>query len=66
MDNVADIVEILDILSKCNRFYLTIRFMGENERQICRKLFHDLHARIGDDVFESTIELLKTSYGIEL
>ncbi|XP_076239509.1 dynein axonemal assembly factor 19 [Calliopsis andreniformis] len=65
-DNIMDILEILSILSKCNRFHLTIRFMCENEREMCTRLFHDLDARIGQDNVQlgDAIKLLRSSYRV--
>ncbi|XP_078037398.1 dynein axonemal assembly factor 19 [Augochlora pura] len=48
-DNVASIVEILSVLSKCDRFSLTTGFMGEKEKKSCGQLFERLIERANQD-----------------
>ncbi|XP_076672790.1 dynein axonemal assembly factor 19 [Andrena cerasifolii] len=67
-DDNESVIEILSILSKCNRFDLTVCFMEETERETCIRLFHDLLASTPhqDEHLRDAIKLLGLSYEIVL
>ncbi|XP_054003708.1 coiled-coil domain-containing protein 103 [Hylaeus anthracinus] len=64
--DIECVVEILTVLSECNRFCLTACFMGENERATCTRLFRELLARGKDVLLKNTIKSLGLIYGIVL
>lgn len=68
MNNIEFIVDILCILSKCNRFYLTINFMKQNEKEMCAQLFHDLfkNGEYQNEEFKDTIKKLALHYEVVL
>ena len=67
-DNVEFIVNILCTLSKCNRFYLTVSFMKQDEKETCAQLFRNLHdsAWCQNETFKNTIESLALLYEVVL
>ncbi|XP_033192712.1 dynein axonemal assembly factor 19 [Bombus vancouverensis nearcticus] len=67
-DNIEFIVDILCTLSKCNRFHLTVSFMGQNEKEMCTQLFRNLliNAVYQDEIFKDTIKSLALLYEVVL
>ncbi|XP_043261974.1 coiled-coil domain-containing protein 103 [Colletes gigas] len=67
-DDIEPVVDILTVFSECNRFCLTVCFMGENERATSTRLFHDLLARAEcrDERLKNAIKSLGLTYGIVL
>ncbi|XP_015430632.1 PREDICTED: coiled-coil domain-containing protein 103 [Dufourea novaeangliae] len=65
-NDIDSVVEILRVLSKCNRFQLTLHFMGDSERKTCMQLFQSLiiHAEHRDKQLIEAIESLGITYGI--
>ncbi|XP_076655869.1 dynein axonemal assembly factor 19 isoform X3 [Halictus rubicundus] len=65
-DNIENVVEILSVMSRCNRFSLTINFMGEKEKSTCRRLFDRLIERARDrhHFLVDAIESLRITYGL--
>ncbi|XP_031845249.1 dynein axonemal assembly factor 19 [Nomia melanderi] len=63
---VETVVQILSVLRKCNRFGLTVSFMGEKERTACNQLFRRLidSAKHGNRHLEHAIESLKSAYKV--
>ncbi|XP_012341177.2 coiled-coil domain-containing protein 103 [Apis florea] len=68
VNNIEFIVDILCILSKCNRFYLTMNFMKQNEKEMCKQLFHDLlkNGEYQNETFKDTIKKLALHYEVTL
>lgn len=68
MNNIEYIIDILYILSKCNRFYLTMNFMKQNEKEMCTQLFRDLfkNAEYQNEAFKDTIKKLALYYEVVL
>ncbi|XP_076629415.1 dynein axonemal assembly factor 19 [Colletes latitarsis] len=67
-DDIDPVVDILTVFSQCNRFCLTVCFMGENERATSTRLFHNLLARAEcrDERLKNAIKSLGLTYGIVL
>lgn len=68
VDDITSVVELLGILSACNRFDLTVRFMTRDEKSTCERLFRQLRlkGRSPDGSLENTIRSLATKYRVEL
>ncbi|XP_043801875.1 coiled-coil domain-containing protein 103 [Apis laboriosa] len=68
VNNIEFIIDILCILSKCNRFYLTMNFMKENEKEMCTQLFHNLfkNGEYQNETFKDTIKKLALHYKVVL
>lgn len=68
VDDVTSVVELLGILSACNRFDLTVCFMTGDEKSTCERLFRQLRleGRSPDGSLENTIESLAAKYRVEL
>lgn len=68
MNDVTSITELLNILSTCNRFDLTICFMTKNERSICEQIFRQLQLKGGsqDKELENAIKSLTIKYQIKI
>lgn len=68
MNDVTSIIEVLSILSTCNRFDLTICFMTKNERSICEEIFRQLQLKgtLQDKSLKSAIESLAVKYRIKI
>ncbi|KAF3427514.1 hypothetical protein E2986_09553 [Frieseomelitta varia] len=66
-DNIEFVVDILCTLSKCNRFYLTVSFMKQDEKGICTQLFRNLaSAACQNETIKNTIESLALLYEVVL
>lgn len=68
LNDVTSIIELLSILSTCNRFDLTICFMTKNERSICEQIFQQLQlkATSQDKSLKNAIESLAVKYQIKI
>ncbi|XP_050450487.1 coiled-coil domain-containing protein 103 [Cataglyphis hispanica] len=68
LNDVTSIIELLSILSTCNRFDLTICFMTKNERSICEQIFQQLQlkATSQDISLKNAIESLAVKYQIKI
>lgn len=67
VDDVESIIELLDILRKCNRFDLTLLFMSEKEQSTCQQLFQQLQLKeSSQDKSKSAVESLAAKYQINL
>ncbi|XP_011637452.1 coiled-coil domain-containing protein 103 [Pogonomyrmex barbatus] len=68
MDDVTSVVELLDVLSACNRFDLTVCFMTRDEQSACEQLFRQLQLKVGssNESLERTIKSLAAKYQINL
>ncbi|XP_012525920.1 coiled-coil domain-containing protein 103 [Monomorium pharaonis] len=68
VDDITPVVELLDILSACNRFDLMVCFMSRDEKSTCEELFQQLQlkGRSLDISLESTIRSLAMKYRINL
>ncbi|PBC29939.1 Coiled-coil domain-containing protein [Apis cerana cerana] len=68
VNNIEYIIDILYILSKCNRFYLTMNFMKQNEKEMCTQLFRDLfkNAEYQNEAFKDTIKKLALYYEVNI
>jgi len=68
VNNVTSVVELLNILSTCNRFDLTVCFMTRDEKSTCERLFRQLRlkGRSPDESFESAIKSLAAKYRVNL
>lgn len=68
VDDVTSVVELLGILSACNRFDLTVCFMTRDEKSTCGRLFRQLQlkGRSPDKSLESAIESLAAKYQVKL
>lgn len=67
-DKIEFVVDILCTLSKCNRFYLTVSFMKQDEKEICTQLFRNLRASAAsqNEIIKNTIESLALLYEVVL
>ncbi|CAK9830451.1 Coiled-coil domain-containing protein 103 [Anthophora retusa] len=67
IDHIEPIIDILRILSKCNRFCLAVSFMKENEREICRRLFRELLINVNyqNEISKDTIKVLALNYKVK-
>ncbi|XP_011866572.1 PREDICTED: coiled-coil domain-containing protein 103-like [Vollenhovia emeryi] len=68
VDDVTSIVEVLDVLSACNRFDLTVCFMTSDEKSTCERLFRQLQlkGRSPDGSLEDAIKSLAVKYRAKL
>lgn len=68
VNDVTSIVELLGILSACNRFDLTVCFMTRDENSTYERLFQQLQlkGRSPDESLENTIKSLATKYRVKL
>lgn len=68
VDDVTSILEILTILSTCNRFDLTVCFMTKNEQYKCEQFFQQLRLKnkLQDSLSENIIKSLAVKYQIKL
>lgn len=66
VNDITPIIELLSILSTCNRFDLMISFMSKNEQFICEQLFQQLKGRAQDKSLESVIASLVVRYKARL
>nr|XP_012217426.1 PREDICTED: coiled-coil domain-containing protein 103-like isoform X1 [Linepithema humile] len=68
IDDITSIIELLNILSTCNRFNLMMCFMTKEERSTCQQLFQQLQlkGRSQDKWLKSAIESLTAKYQINL
>lgn len=65
-DDVTSIIELLNILSTCNRFDLTICLMTKNERSICEQIFQQLQLKASSQIELLQIESLAAKYQIKV
>ncbi|XP_076297563.1 dynein axonemal assembly factor 19 [Lasioglossum baleicum] len=65
-DNVENIVKILSVMSRCNRFSLTISFMEGKEKATCTRLFDRLveQSKHRNPLLVDAIESLRITYGL--
>jgi len=65
-NDATSIIELLSILSTCNRFDLTICLMTKNERSICEQIFRQLQLKATSQDKLLQIESLAAKYGIKI
>ncbi|XP_034187645.1 dynein axonemal assembly factor 19 [Osmia lignaria lignaria] len=65
-NNVITTVDILNTLSKCNRFSLAVSFMGKDEREMCLRLFNKILINVDykDEVLRDAIKKLGLIYEV--
>ncbi|XP_071568371.1 dynein axonemal assembly factor 19 [Temnothorax nylanderi] len=68
VDDVTSIIEILGILSACNRFDLTVCFMTRDEKSTCEQLFQQLQlkGRSPGESLKHTVKSLAVKYRVKL
>ena len=65
-NNVLTTVDILNTLSKCNRFSLAVSFMGKDEREMCSRLFNEILINVDykDEFLRDAIKKLGLIYEV--
>ncbi|XP_017757140.1 PREDICTED: coiled-coil domain-containing protein 103 [Eufriesea mexicana] len=65
-DNIVPIIDILHALAKCNRFYLTLDFMTQTEKEMSTRLFRNLLISVEyqNEALKDTIKTLALLYNI--